>query len=182
MLATKQRRLTAIIEGLWMLAKAHSVAFELAQREHAESHLFEAFAAADIGKIHHEAALDHFAAHLLNQRRSRRRRDAINSVAKLVLNLPQNPGWRWISTMRVLAGMRCRRATAAIGNYEPTAIAPFCITIASNEVLRNELSEALAKYDTHFEHLHERYETFVHSAANASFPHDELDLWARLEL
>ena len=43
-----------------------SVALEFAQREHAESHLFEAFAAADIGKIHHEAALDDFAAHLLN--------------------------------------------------------------------------------------------------------------------
>src|SRR2546422_3966032 len=61
---------------------------------------------------------------------SRRRRDAMNSVARLVLNLPQNPGWTWISTMRVLAAMRCRRATVAIGDFERTAIAPFCITIA----------------------------------------------------
>src|SRR5207237_2085231 len=95
---------------------------------------------------------------------SRRRRDAVNSMAKLVLNLPQNSSWQWISTMRVLAGMRCRRATAAIGDFERTAIAPFCITIASNEVLRNELNEALAKYETLFEHMHARYETFVHSA------------------
>ena len=84
--------------------------------------------------------------------------------------------------MRVLAGMRCRRATVAIGDFERTAIAPFCTTVASDEVLGNELNEALAKYDTLFEHMHERYEMFVRSAVNTSFPHDELDLWARLEL
>ena len=84
--------------------------------------------------------------------------------------------------MRVLAAMRCRRATVAIGDFERTAIAPFCITIAPNEVLGNQLNEVLAKYDTLFEHMHERYEAFVHSAANAKFPHDELDLWARVEL
>ena len=113
---------------------------------------------------------------------SRRRRDAMNSAAKLVLNLPQNRNWRWISTMRVLAAMRCQRATAAIGEFERTAIAPFCITIAPSEAVGDELNDALAEYNTLFERVHGRYETFVRSAGNAKFPHEELDLWARLEL
>lgn len=113
---------------------------------------------------------------------SRRRRDAMNASAKLVLNLPQNPKWDWVSTMRVLAALRCRRATVAVGEFRHTAIHPFCVVVPVSGALDGQLDDALAAYNMQFERLFSGYGDFVRSPANAAFPHEEFDLWARLEL
>jgi hypothetical protein len=113
---------------------------------------------------------------------SRHRRDGMNIAARFVVNLPQHPDWRWISTMRVLAALRCGRATVAVGPSEETAITPFCITISEGGLGRSELNAALANYNKVFDRLSAQYEAFVRSPENSHFPHEEFDLWARLEL
>lgn len=113
---------------------------------------------------------------------SRRKRDAMNAAARFTLNIPQNADWRWISTMRVLAALRCRRATVAIGAFEHSAAAAFCLLLSNSDLKRGKLDQPLGEYDNTFEHFFAKYESFVRSGGNPEFPHDEFDLWAQLEL
>jgi hypothetical protein len=42
---------------------------------------------------------------------SRRECDPLNQAARIVLNIPQRKKWRWLSIMRIIAALRCGRAT-----------------------------------------------------------------------
>jgi hypothetical protein len=114
---------------------------------------------------------------------SRRRRDAINAMARLVLNIPQYSGWQWISPMRVLAALRCGRATMTLRTPAQTAIDAVCLGVDSPDewdlcTVRN----ALANAKDCFEQKYAIYSRFVCSGANAEFPHSDFHLWGRIEL
>jgi hypothetical protein len=113
---------------------------------------------------------------------SRRRRDALNSRGKLVLNIPQNRSWGWISTMRVLAALHCARLTVAIGDFAASAIDPYCVRIAQNEAGAAALRDILETYDELFHEHMDAYQTFVTSERNSAFPHHLFENWANLEL
>jgi hypothetical protein len=53
---------------------------------------------------------------------SRKRRDAMNRSVKLILNIPQRRNWRWLSLQRVIAGLRCGRATVSLGTHDASKI------------------------------------------------------------
>ena len=125
---------------------------------------------------------ERFAVHVGREAVSRRRRDALNAASRLVLNVPQNEGWTWISTMRVLAALRCGRATVAIGDFEECAINRFCARIAPNAALLPALRQLLERGDALFEHHIAAYNEFAASDGNSPFPHEEFELWGALEL
>jgi hypothetical protein len=113
---------------------------------------------------------------------SRRCRDALNLLGRLVLNVPQRRNWPWISTMRVIAGLRSRRATATIGTDSNAMIAPACIQLDGAGSAEEALRQALAHHDIAFEKAFAAYEGLVKSPANPRFPEDFFDIWAALEL
>ena len=112
----------------------------------------------------------------------RRRRDAMNARARLVLNIPQSPRWPWLSTMRVLAALRCRRATLALGECEESAITPSCLRLNEEELTSTRVRHALEHYEEEFRTRLAGYEALVRSGLNPPFPHGEFELWASLEL
>jgi len=113
---------------------------------------------------------------------SRRRRDALNATGRLVLNIPQNERWSWISMMRVLAALRCRRATLAIGDFEPTLADSFCVRLTPQAVEDAVLHDFLGRSEEVFHQCLAAYEGLVNSERNPPFPHRFLELWAQLEL
>jgi hypothetical protein len=112
----------------------------------------------------------------------RRRRDAMNARARLVLNIPQSKRWPWLSTMRVLAALRCRRATLALGDYEESAITPSCVCLNEQELTATRVRHALDRYEEEFRARLASYDALVRSGLNPRFPHGEFELWANLEL
>jgi hypothetical protein len=114
---------------------------------------------------------------------SRRRRDAINAQAKLVLNIPQSSEWQWVSPMRVLAALRCRRVTVTFRSREKTLIDPICLfSDYSKPRLSDEIRSALEEPESCFHEKLKLYNVLVHSSENSFFPQADLRLWARLEL
>jgi hypothetical protein len=114
---------------------------------------------------------------------SRRRRDAINAMARLVLNIPQYSGWQWLSPMRVLAALRCGRATMTLRTPAQTAIDAVCLSVDyPDEWDLRTVRNALANAKDSFEQKYAIYSRFVCSSANAEFPHSDFHLWGRIEL
>lgn len=111
---------------------------------------------------------------------SRNRRDAMNLTAKLILNIPQREGWRWLSLMRVVAALRVGRVTVSLGTNDQSAIAACCPQLDIREpgwpaVLR----EWIERWDSLYPNAHAGYtemsDKFEHVRG---FPHDALEFWA----
>ena len=57
---------------------------------------------------------------------SRKRRDAMNRSAKVIVNIPQREGWRWLSLMRIVAGLQTGQSTISLGTSDVSQIASCC--------------------------------------------------------
>lgn len=57
---------------------------------------------------------------------SRNRRNAMNRLGKVIVNLPQREGWQWVSLMRIIAGLQTGRATISLGTQDGSHIASCC--------------------------------------------------------
>ncbi|MBX3325282.1 MAG: hypothetical protein U0223_16370 [Nitrospira sp.] len=57
---------------------------------------------------------------------SRNRRNAINRLGKVIINIPQREGWQWLSLMRIIAGLQTGRATISLGTQDASHIASCC--------------------------------------------------------
>jgi hypothetical protein len=60
---------------------------------------------------------------------SRNRRNAINRLGKVIVNIPQRGGWPWLSLMRVIAGLQTGRATVSLGTHDVSHIASCCTQV-----------------------------------------------------
>lgn len=116
-----------------------------------------------------------------NTTSSRRRRDALNTMGKFVLNIPQSENWPWISSMRVLAALRCGRATVTINTDRNGAIPPLCLQFDQKELFSSAVADALVKYEHIFKEKFNGYIGFVNSKQNAIFPEDVFEVWERME-
>ncbi|SCY21035.1 hypothetical protein SAMN05216420_103194 [Nitrosospira sp. Nl5] len=116
-----------------------------------------------------------------NTMSSRRRRDALNTMGRFVLNIPQNENWPWISSMRVLAALRCGRVTVTTNTDRGGAIPPICLQFDKKELFGTAVADALVKYEHIFEEKFNAYTTFVTSKQNAPFPEDVFAVWGRME-
>ncbi len=57
---------------------------------------------------------------------SRNRRNALNRLGKVIVNIPQRGGWQWLSLMRIVAGLQTGRATISLGTHDASHIASCC--------------------------------------------------------
>jgi hypothetical protein len=57
---------------------------------------------------------------------SRNRRNAMNRSARMIVNIPQREGWRWLSLMRIVAGLQTGRTTISLGTNDVSQIASCC--------------------------------------------------------
>lgn len=111
---------------------------------------------------------------------SRKQRDTLNQSAKIVLNIPQRQSWRWLSLMRIIAALRCGRATVSMGTNDTSRIAACTYQL---ELLNADWQEKLRSYVADWASAYdEMYEGYCGLAkdfeAQNPFPHDLIEYWA----
>jgi hypothetical protein len=111
---------------------------------------------------------------------ARRKRDQLNRSTKIVLNLPQREGWRWLSLMRVMAALRCGRATVSLGTHDTSRIAACTYQLDLHDIRwKDELKTYVADWATAY---HKMYESYCRMAGGFEqthpFPHDIMEVWA----
>ncbi|AON52602.1 hypothetical protein [Herbaspirillum seropedicae] len=111
----------------------------------------------------------------------RKGRDQLNTTARLVLNIPQRPGWRWLSLMRIIAALNCGRATVSVATEDTSWIARCCYQLAESE-WEGRLGEMRTDWQAAYLQAYERYELMRRDfLAERGFPSDLLEYWALLE-
>lgn len=125
----------------------------------------------------------YFQVHIVNTLLSRRCRDAANANARFVLNIPQRADWKWPSSMRILAALRCGRATVSVNTDADWQISDFCINISDMSLVAKarELKSMLESYQDIATEKMLAYNTFVESVSNVQFPRGVFDLWRDIE-
>lgn len=113
---------------------------------------------------------------------SRRCRDAANVDGRLVLNIPQREDWRWVSSMRVIAALRCRRATLSVNTENGGQIAPACFNVRDTDIGGARIRMALDNYETVYAGCADSYEKMRTCRESPKFPAGMLDVWEELEL
>lgn len=112
---------------------------------------------------------------------SRKGRDQLNSSARVALNIPQRPGWRWLSLMRVIAALRCGRATVSIGTVDTSRISSCCVQLAAND-WQQSLATSVENWRQAYEDSLAGYEAMRRDFLQLhAFPHDLLEYWGLLE-
>lgn len=111
---------------------------------------------------------------------SRKKRDALNRTVKMILNMPQRQGWRWLSLMRIVAALRCGRATVSLGTCDDSKIAACTYQL---DISRGDWVKTLREHIDHWADLyrmaHANYSRMSDEFAHARcFPHDLLEYWA----
>jgi hypothetical protein len=111
---------------------------------------------------------------------SRKRRDQLNWSAKIVLNLPQREGWRWLSLMRVMAALRCGRATVSLGTHDTSRIAACTYQLDLHDAgWEDELKTHVADWATAYQKMYEGYCRMAGDFERTHpFPHDMMAYWA----
>lgn len=112
---------------------------------------------------------------------SRKGRDQLNASARIVLNIPQRPDWRWLSLMRVIAALRCGRATVSIGTKDTSRIACCCTQLSAND-WQQPLTALVEGWRHAYENSLIAYETMrLDFLRQHAFPHDLMEYWGLLE-
>lgn len=111
---------------------------------------------------------------------SRKARDALNRDARLVLNIPQRDSWPWLSLMRIIAALRCGRATVSLGTTDTSRIAEctFQLDVKApdwRETLKSYAADWASLYETAYDNYARMRETFE---TERPFPHDMIEYWA----
>lgn len=114
---------------------------------------------------------------------SRRARDNLSRSAKIVLNIPQRQDWQWLSLMRVLAALRCGRATVSLGTSDNSKISSCCTQLDITQAdWLNRLREYVNHWDITYHRAFENYETMaIAFEQEKPFPSDVFDYWAVIE-
>lgn len=114
---------------------------------------------------------------------SRSARDDFNRLARIVLNIPQRKEWKWLSLMRILAALRCGRATVSLGTADNSKISACCIQLDITQVdWLDKLREYAFQWDKTYHLTIENYEAMVVAFEyEKPFPNDVFDYWAVIE-
>ena len=113
---------------------------------------------------------------------SRRRRDAANASAQAVLNIPQDPDWSWVSSMRVLAAWRCGRPVINVGQELTGVLADFCTNIPASGSSKEIMDSLLQSSEGVLQEQLDRYKKYTESSENPAFPEAAFKIWALTEL
>lgn len=111
---------------------------------------------------------------------SRRRRNTMNRSGKLILNIPQWKGWRWLSLMRIIAGLQTGRPTISLGTSDASRIASCCtqLDITAFDWL-GEVQRLLVDWQLLYHRDVRNYSVMATSFEQEHpFPHDMFDFWS----
>lgn len=111
---------------------------------------------------------------------SRKRRNAMNRSGKVIVNVPQREGWRWLSVMRIVAGLQTGRATISLGTQDTSCIASCCTQL---DIRERDWMEKVRQCIDNWKEL------YVQALADYSvmakrfederpFPHDVFEYWS----
>ena len=110
---------------------------------------------------------------------SRNRRNAINRLGKVIVNIPQRGGWQWLSLMRIIAGLQTGRATVSLGTHDVSHIASCCTQL---DIQDHDWVDKMKQCVDDWKSLYMR--DLVNYAAMAQkyererpFPHDVFEYW-----
>lgn len=113
---------------------------------------------------------------------SRYRRNAMNRSAKVIVNIPQRAGWRWLSLMRIIAGLQTGRPTISLGTSDTSQIASCCpqldIGIGNGDWV-SELKQCVDDWKSMYIRDAMNYSVMARSfERNNPFPHDVFEYWS----
>ena len=112
---------------------------------------------------------------------SRHGRDKFNQASRIVLNVPQRPGWKWLSLMRIIAALRCGRAAVSVETSDTSHIAQCCTQLPIQE-FEAGIGDFIANWQDAYGEMFNKYETMrQHFASEHPFPSDIFAYWALLE-
>ncbi|MET4736717.1 hypothetical protein ABIF73_000856 [Bradyrhizobium japonicum] len=111
---------------------------------------------------------------------SRKQRDFLNLSARIVLNIPQRANWRWLSLMRIIAALRCGRATISLGTSDKSRIAACTYQLnIRHSGWRDELKARVVDWAAAYEKMYEAYcQLAIDFEQEHPFPHDMMEFWA----
>jgi hypothetical protein len=114
---------------------------------------------------------------------SRKVRDSLNQTSKIVLNIPQRHGWRWLSLMRIIAALRCGRATVSLGTTDDSKIAACCVQLDIEcddwvDVLHEQVEQWKFLYYRSIESYAAMADSYT---KEVGFPHDLFEYWTVVE-
>lgn len=107
-------------------------------------------------------------------------RNALNKDACIILNIPQERDWKWLSPMRVIAGLKCGRATVSINTSDTSEISRCVLQIdASDRDWANGLMPIVDNWLNVYIEAFEKYsDLVVNFREKHSFPHEVMEYWA----
>ncbi len=111
---------------------------------------------------------------------SRNKRNKLNISTKLIVNIPQREDWKWLSLMRISAGLHCGRATISLGTQDNSEIAACTYQMNLNT---DGWEKRLRAYINDWQSLYyksiKNYTDMANAFAQAHpFPHDLMTLWS----
>jgi hypothetical protein len=111
---------------------------------------------------------------------SRKQRDTLNQSAKIVLNIPQRQNWRWLSLMRIIAALRCGRATVSLGTSDTSRIAACTYQLDLLDAdWKDKLKAYVSDWATAYDRMYEGYCRLAKDFEEQNpFPHDLIEYWA----
>lgn len=111
---------------------------------------------------------------------SRKNRDTMNRSVKLILNIPQRKEWRWLSLMRIVAALRCGRATVSLGTKDDSQISVCCYQLdISDQRWLDELRESVSNWAPLYKTAYDNYMLMAEEFERSrGFPHDILEFWS----
>lgn len=111
---------------------------------------------------------------------SRNRRNAINRLGKVIMNIPQRGGWQWLSLMRIIAGLETGRATISLGTHDASHIASCCTQL---DIRDHDWVNKVKQYVDDWKKLYIRDLASYSAMAKQfererPFPHDIFEYWS----
>jgi hypothetical protein len=115
---------------------------------------------------------------------SRKARDRFSQTGRLVVNLPQRPDWHWLSLMRIIAALRCGRATVSLGTNDTSKIAACSLQLdLAQPGWELNLKDLTLRPGEMFTKMLDQYHAMADDFASAHpFPADFFNYWALTEL
>lgn len=111
---------------------------------------------------------------------SKKKREILVDASKVLLNIPQNADWKWMSLMRVLNGIKLGKPTISINTNDKSVISDCCPQInidnySDLEFMRHSLNNWYELYSDIFRKYEQSRNKF---SIKHPFPHDFFEIWA----
>jgi hypothetical protein len=111
---------------------------------------------------------------------SRKRRNAMNRSGRIIVNIPQREDWRWLSLMRIVAGLKTGRPTISLGTADTSRIASCCTQVdMQDHDWMSTVKQCVADWKSLYLRNVDNYSIMVKKfEQERPFPHDVFEYWS----